>query len=307
MPTRGAGSHSLESMIAAHLTELRACRRSSETLRQVRAVLQRFARQLPHRCRRDVRAITEAHVVRFLSGLSVGPGTRRTYLARLRSFFTALVRRGVVWSNPAQGVATVRDQTLPGPVPGRGQVRQLLGSAGAWRYTAERDRAVLEVLYGSGLRRSECERLDLGDVDLAEGTLWVRNGKGRKDRVVPLTARAVEALETYLRDGRPRLSGATNRGEAALFLSARGQRLGGSGVWKLVHRAARQAGIEDLTVHSLRHACATHLLRGGADVRHIQRLLGHAHVSSTVVYTRVDTRALAAMLRRCHPRERRHR
>jgi site-specific recombinase XerD len=179
---------------------------------------------------------------------------------------------------------------------------KLLGRAGRWSLTAERDRAILEVLYGSGLRRSECAQLDLGDLDLGQETLWVRCGKGRKGRVVPLTGRAIGALGAYLRENRPSL--ALDPRERGLFLSERaGRRLTDSGLAKVVRREALAAGIP-VSAHGLRHACATHLLQGGADVRLIQKLLGHAKLATTSLYTRVDTSDLAAMLRRCHPRER---
>jgi len=241
-------------------------------------------------------------VVRFLARLGdVSAGTRRAYLVKLRSFFGGLCRRRLLWSSPAQGVATVRVRALPRNVPSRGQLLRVLRAAGRWAFAAERDRALFEVLYGSGLRRGECVRLDLADVDLAEGTLLIRNGKGRKDRVVPLTGRARQAIAAYLAAVRPRL--ADSSGERALFLSVRGGRLGVSGLSRVVAKAARDAGVQGVSTHSLRHACATHLLQGGADVRAIQRLLGHKRINTTALYTRVESREVAEMLRRCHPRE----
>jgi integrase/recombinase XerD len=164
-----------------------------------------------------------------------------------------------------------------------------------------RDRAILELLYGTGLRMMECVRLDLSDVDVSQGVVLVRDGKGRKDRLVPLSGQARAALELYLQECRPEL--VKPLGDGALFLSRYGRRLSGVALRLLVRTHARRAGVE-ASCHVLRHSCATHLLGGGADIREIQKLLGHKDLTTTAVYTRVDVRALAAMIRRCHPRER---
>jgi site-specific recombinase XerD len=168
----------------------------------------------------------------------------------------------------------------------------------------QRNRAILETLYGTGVRLSECVRLELTDVDLGEGTLLVRSGKGRKDRLLPLPARAATALDLYLRDGRPRL--VRGAPEPGLFVSRDGRRLKPVSVQFVVWWHAKRAGIRTrISPHMLRHACATHLLRGGADVRHIQELLGHERLETTEVYTRVEIADLRDALARAHPRERR--
>ena len=300
MRTRGA-ARSIAPLVGAYLEELRGRRCAADTVRQSRRVLARFSRQLRRRGRRDVRLIDEADVVRYLRTLdALSLGTRRAYLVVLRSFFAFLVRRGRLMSSPARELATPRVEQLPRRVPSQAEVRRLLSAAGEAPRTAARDRAIVEVLYGSGLRREECVRLDLADLELCEATLWVRNGKGKKDRVVPLPARALKALDVYLQSDRPRL--ATDPRETALFLSERHARFRGAGLAKLVSRTAQRAGL-DLSAHSLRHACATHLLQGGADVRQIQKLLGHKRLGTTALYTRVELGELLGMLQRCHPRE----
>lgn len=287
----------------AYLAALRARRRSPQTLRQTRSVLSRFSNELGRAARRDVGGVSEADVVRFLKARgALSLGTRRCYLAILRRFFAFLERRGWLLANPLKELRLPSLVALPRRVPSQAQVKTLFRHTGAWAYTAERDRALLELLYGSGLRRSECSRLDLGDVDLGEGTLWVRDGKGRKDRVVPLTARSAAALAVYLRERRPQLAGVAR--ETALFLSARGgRRLSGSGLAKVVQRAARDSDLP-FSAHSLRHACATHLLRGGADVRLIQELLGHKRLATTSLYTDVTILDLKRAFAHAHPRER---
>jgi integrase/recombinase XerD len=166
-----------------------------------------------------------------------------------------------------------------------------------------RDRAILETLYGTGIRRGECCRLDLMDLDLSEATLLVRNGKGRKDRLVPVPGRAALALDLYLRETRPDL--VRDSREMALFLSREGRRLHPTSLNLLVCKHGRAARIPVRpSVHGLRHACATHLLAGGADVRHVQQLLGHRSLETTAVYTKVDVKDLRTVLARAHPRER---
>lgn len=161
-----------------------------------------------------------------------------------------------------------------------------------------RERAILEVLYGTGLRPSELCRLGLRDLDLSRGELVVRQGKGKKDRVVVFGERVREALLVYLREKRAPL-------EERVFLGMRGGALSRNMLRNLVHELGERAGItRSVYPYRLRHSYATHLLVGGASVRHIQVLLGHASLCSTEVYTQVEVGDLAGMLLRCHPRER---
>ena len=166
----------------------------------------------------------------------------------------------------------------------------------------KRSRAILDLLYGTGIRVGECERLDLADVNLGQGVLFIRDGKGRKDRVVPLLGRAADALDTYLREARPALM--KDPREPALFLTRHGTRVRVKTIQYLVRMNAKKAEIpQPLSPHQLRHACATHLLKGGADVRHIQKLLGHQSLDSTAIYTRVAPLDLAKAIETAHPRE----
>jgi integrase/recombinase XerD len=148
---------------------------------------------------------------------------------------------------------------------------------------------------------SECVRLDLADVDLGAGSVLVRDGKGRKDRVVPLAGRAREALAAYLARSRPDLARWSD--ESALFLARTGERLSAMSLRVLVCTYGERVGVR-ASCHVLRHSYATHLLQGGANVREIQKLLGHRHLTTTAVYTRVDVRGLMVMIRKCHPRDR---
>lgn len=238
-------------------------------------------------------------------------------LSALRSFFRFLNARGVMSGNPARGVASPkRKKALPRAldadaaaalVEAPGQDGGGRASEGALAPGVLRDRAILEVLYGAGLRVSECCALDLDDIDrdrYGEGAslVQVRRGKGGKDRLVPLGRMALEALDRYLAEGRPALRH-PKRGDQdprALFLNRHGGRLTPRSVQRQVARWALATGGE-ATPHVLRHSFATHLLDGGVDLRSIQELLGHASLSSTQIYTRVSLDHLMKVYDQAHP------
>jgi integrase/recombinase XerD len=222
----------------------------------------------------------------------------------LRSFFSWLVRRRLLLFNPAEDLVLAdRTQPLPRTVLTESEVQRLLAAPGTGELGL-RDRALLETLYSTGLRRAELCGLDLYDVDQAGELVRVRHGKGGKDRYVPIGAHALAAVRRYLHAARPELV-ATPR-EPALFVAAIfGHRLGVKTLNLIVRRHGEAAGIaRRVTPHVLRHTCATHLLQGGADLRHVQAILGHASIATTQVYTRVAVEDLAAVHRRHHPRRR---
>ena len=193
---------------------------------------------------------------------------------------------------------------LPRVVLSHSQARRLIEAPSPFTPVGKRDRALLELLYGTGLRVAECARLELRDIDLGKGTLFVRQGKGKKDRVVPFAGQAAAALDLYLREGRPAL--ARGARQQALFLSSSsGRPLQATTIQFIVREHAREAGLKvKVTPHCLRHTYATHLIQGGASVCHVQKLLGHSCLQSTTVYTRVFPKDLAKTVERAHPRER---
>jgi site-specific recombinase XerD len=237
-------------------------------------------------------------------GDPLSPHSRRSYLVLLQRFFRFLLRRGLILADPMLDVSMPRVSKLPSLVLSRSQARRLIESPSPFTPVGKRDRALLEVLYGAGLRVAECARLELRDVDLGKGTLFVRQGKGKKDRVVPFAGQAAQALDLYLREGRPALVRGAR--EQALFLSSSsGRPLPSETIQLVVREHARQAGLElKITPHVLRHTYATHLIQGGASVRHVQKLLGHASLQSTAIYTRVLPKDLAKVVEKAHPRER---
>ena len=282
------------SLLSAYLEDLRSRRLSRASEAQARTILPRLFSHLREEGIQDPRRVTEAHLVRFAGTLApLSLSTRCSYLGAVRAFYSFLERTGAVLKRPELPVPWAR--RLPRPVISETRVRRLVSAPSVRSAQGQRDRAILELLYGTGIRVGECERLDLTDLDLAEGTLLVRDGKGKKDRLVPVAGRAAAALDRYLGEGRPGIE--LGRGSTALFLARGSRRLG----LQSIERVVKKHGA---TPHALRHACATHLLRGGASVRHVQALLGHRSITTTALYTRVETRDLRMVLERAHPRER---
>jgi integrase/recombinase XerD len=224
-------------------------------------------------------------------------------LSSVRSFHRFLVREGLAEHDPT--AAVVRPKTprgLPRPITVE-DVGRLLAAPAPSTPEGVRDRAVLETLYGAGVRVSELVGLDVDDVDLDDGSVRVL-GKGAKERDVPLGRYAREAIAAYLTAARPTF--ATARSRSALFLNRRGGRLSRQTCWTIIRRYAGLAGLEKrITPHTLRHSFATHLLEGGADVRVVQELLGHASVATTQVYTLVTEEHLREVYFSAHPRARR--
>ncbi|MFO7652962.1 MAG: site-specific tyrosine recombinase [Candidatus Krumholzibacteriia bacterium] len=231
----------------------------------------------------------------------LAPRSRARLISTLRSFCRFAVREGIITHDPTATLLSPRvGRKLPRVLSPR-QVERLLAGVppGATRL---RDHATLELLYGCGLRVSELCGLDLRDVERREQTVRVR-GKGGKQRVLPAGEPALRAVDRYLAAERGRLLG--SRSSAALLLNRRGGRLSRVSVWSLVKRCACAAGLADtVSPHTLRHCYATHLLEGGADLRVVQELLGHADISTTEIYTHVDRSFLAEAYRAAHPRAR---
>jgi integrase/recombinase XerC len=247
-------------------------------------------------------ALVRGFVARAAAGAGAASLGRK--LSTLRSLYAFLVREGLAPGNPARAVASPRrPRRLPEVLPEE-EVAALVEAPGAGEGPlALRDRALLELLYASGLRVSELVGLDVDDVDLSERLVRVL-GKRRKERVVPFGKAAAEALRRWLGSGRPALAArAPGRGGEALFLGARGGRLVQRSVARRLDRWVLAAGLpRHVHPHVLRHCFATHLLGNGADLRGIQELLGHASLSTTQRYTHLDWKRLAEVYDRAHPR-----
>ena len=223
------------------------------------------------------------------------------HMSVLKGFHRFCVRDGFADDNPA---ATVRLPHAPERLPdvlSIEQVNALLDQITGNKPTELRDRAILEVLYGCGLRVSECSGLDIGDCSLSDGFLRIV-GKGSKERISPISGCAQAALEAYLERGRPQLLKPTAAPTSAVFLNARGGRLSRQSVHAIVARAGLGIGVKNLHPHTLRHSFATHMLAGGADLRVIQDILGHSDISTTQIYTHVSRVHIQEEYQRAHPR-----
>jgi integrase/recombinase XerC len=231
--------------------------------------------------------------------VTVSSNTLARKMASVRAFFSYMRKVGVLLDNPAQGMRLPKVRRKIPRVPSAETVGEMLATLTpkAGEASGARDLAMLEIMYGSGLRVSELVGLNVSDIDMVGRCAWVR-GKGKKERLVPLGAEALAALMGYLQHR----SGWVGAGQAALFLSSRGQRMGVRRVQELVKRVGMLgAARSDLHPHALRHACATHMLEGGADLRAIQDLLGHQSVATTQRYTHLSVQELAKVYDRAHP------
>jgi integrase/recombinase XerD len=239
---------------------------------------------------------------RLLAPASVARG-----VVAVRSFHRFCAREGLVDGDPSEDVGAPRvPQGIPKALD-EADVEQLLTAVTGDDPLAQRDRALLELLYGTGIRISEAVGLDLSELDLEDGMVRVV-GKGNKERVVPLGREAQRSLGAYLRDGRlalRRSRASRHRDADAVILNARGGRISRQACWQIVRRAGERVALgERLSPHVLRHSCATHMLDHGADLRVVQELLGHASISTTQVYTKVTPSRLRAVYEAAHPRAR---
>jgi len=248
----------------------------------------------------DVTARLLRDFVYHLKDLGLSPASIRRGISALRTYYRFLLADGVVVRDPTERLETPkRWRTLP-EVLTVDEVQRLLAGPTIEEPLYFRDRAMLELAYGAGLRVSEWITLGVRDLLLDEGLVRVF-GKGSKERLVPIGRQAITAAAIYARELRPRLEKGAGRG--VLFLNARGEPLTRMGAWKILQKYVEKAGLEKhVTPHTLRHSFATHLLEGGADLRAVQEMLGHADISTTQIYTHVDREYLRSVHKQFHPR-----
>jgi len=239
---------------------------------------------------------------RKANGQPLGWGTQRQRLSGLKDWFKWLTRQNVLMHNPASELELPRkEKRLPETALTLAQIEQLLAVPDVSDPLGVRDRAMLEVFYSAGVRRSELCKMELSALNPARRTLTVRRGKGHKDRVVPLGTRALQWVNRYLSDVRSRLCLDTH--EATIFLTGFGKAFAPDVLSRMVSRWLKPINGKG-SCHLLRHTCATHLLEGGADIRYIQQLLGHESLETTAIYTEVTITQLIEVHARCHPAER---
>jgi integrase/recombinase XerD len=239
-------------------------------------------------------------------GKPLGVNSQRARLQWVMQFFAWLCKQRHLEANPASDLELPRpEKRLPIDALSIAEVEAVLSQPNIGDPLGIRDRAILELFYSTGIRRIEMARLEVGDIKREKRILRVRQGKGRKDRVVPVGLRALGWMEKYLDDVRPLLL--VGREQSALFISGYGEPFNKDVLSRKVIEYFKRAGIGRRGgPHLLRHTCATHLLEGGADIRYIQQLLGHEKLETTAIYTEVAITQLQAVHARCHPAERRH-
>ncbi|MDP4508500.1 site-specific tyrosine recombinase XerD [Nonomuraea turcica] len=300
----------MEAVLSSYLAHLAVERGlAANTLASYRRDLRRYFEHLQARGRAELDEVGEADVQAFLAALREGDGEHPALVASsaaravsaVRGLHRFALREGVTAHDPAHQVRPPRQlRRLPKAIA-VDEVERLIAASGPdGAPLTLRNRALLEVLYGTGARISEAVGLAVDDLEDDQVRL---RGKGGRTRVVPLGRYAHSALDAYVVRARPGLL-AHGRGTPAVFLNARGGRLTRQGAWEVLQTAAERAGLDGISPHVLRHSFATHLLDGGADVRVVQELLGHASVTTTQVYTLVTVDRLREVYAAAHPRAR---
>jgi integrase/recombinase XerD len=290
------------------LAELRLRHYSEATLHNYGDQLKRFEEWLSAPLAEDLRRVTREDVDRYqqyVRSEPIAPDTRALRMRAVKRLFDFLTESGALLLHPADHVVEIRRRDrLPRGILTVRQVGQLLDKPDTNTPLGIRDRALIEVLYGSAIRVGELEHVHGSDLSLEHGTLHVRRGKGNRERIVPIGQEAITWVERYLTEARPVLAKARPF-EPTLFLVRTGKALRQTQIRSILKGYGRACHLrKPVTPHGLRHACATHLLQAGADIRGIQELLGHQRLETTAIYTRVAPMDVKTMHRRFHPGER---
>jgi integrase/recombinase XerD len=289
------------------LGDLRLRNYSPKTIDNYGDQLRRFGEWLSAALAADLRRVSRTDIDEYQAYVrseAIGTETKALRLRAVKRLFDYLTASGQLLVHPAEHIVELRRKDrLPGAVLTVKQVGQLLAAPDTKRPVGIRDRALLEVLYATGVRVGELEQVHVSDVDLAAQTLTIRHGKGDRQRIVPLGQAASDWVKRYLDDVRPALC-KRRPFERAHFVVVTGKPLAQPQIRAILRNYQRQCHLKKaVTPHALRHACATHLLQAGADIRLIQELLGHARLDSTAIYTRVVPLDIKTVHARYHPKE----
>lgn len=292
-----------ESICADYFHYLRSeCHLADNTISAYGRDMKRFREWLGHKSLAKLKIHDLSEYLEVLHGAGLAPASVARNVVALRTFFKYLQLEGIRSDNPAELITTSKMwQRIP-KVLSRHQVERFLAAPRKSDPFWQRDLAMLEVLYATGCRASEVCSVRVADLSIPERQVRCE-GKGGKQRIVPIGVRAIEAIERYLDQLRGQLAAKARQPPEALFLSRGGRPLDRIQLWRLVKLYARRAGIDsDVSPHSLRHSFATHLLAGGADLRRVQEMLGHASIQTTQIYTHVEHSRLQKVHRQFHPR-----
>lgn len=276
---------------------------SSNTLESYQRDLRKFFLFLQGKNISDVKNISRAVITDYLGEQKekgLAPSTLNRNLASIRSFYQFLLKEQFITENPSLELEAPRtEKKLPRVLSFR-EVELLLEQPETENKIGLRDKAMLELLYATGIRVSELVSLNVNGVNTKMGFIKC-NGKGNKERIIPLGSVAIRSIREYLKNSRPKILKA--RDEKALFVNQQGKRLTRQGFWKILKKYAHKAGIQmDITPHTLRHSFATHLLENGADLRSVQEMLGHADIATTQIYTHVARSKIKEVYNQTHPR-----
>lgn len=288
--------------IERYLVYLRSeCHLADNTVQAYHRDLQRFTDWLAGRNPARLSIGELSDFVGYLRHAGLAPSSTSRHIVAIRMFYKFLQLEGIVQDNPAELLASQKMwQRVPKSIS-KSQIEDFLRAPRPYDTFYLRDRAILELMYATGCRVSEISSLTLANVHLSD-RYCLAEGKGSKQRMVPLGTRAVDAIQAYLREQRPALV-AENNDAPWLIVSRTGKRLRREAIWELIKRYAVRCGLDpDVSPHSLRHSFATHLLAGGADLRQIQEMLGHASIQTTQIYTQVDHSRLQKIHQQFHPR-----
>lgn len=303
----------LADAVRRYLNAMTATGRSPHTVRGAKSALKELVEFLSTADVEHVEQINHDVLLRYREVLSwrltqkgtpLSPRSQSELLGHLRAFCRWMVAQDWLVADPSKRIPNPRKpQQLPKAILDEAEVQTILAQPDLHTATGYRDRVILEVLYSSAIRRAELAHIQLDDVDTGHGFLIVREGKNRKDRAVPIGANVCALLDSYIAGVRADWPGVDR--DRHLFLNRFGQGMGPNAVWQVVRKYSRAANIDRaVSTHTFRHSCATHMLRAGAPIRHLQEMLGHASVETTQVYTRLTITDLKAIHRRYHPRER---
>jgi len=239
------------------------------------------------------------------NGRPLSKSSRITFLSAVREFFRYLYRKGIILNNPALEVELPKqNRSLPRSVLSHDEAERLMNIPDTHDRTGLRDRAILELLYSTAMRRFELSKLCIHDIDFAKGVIFIREGKGRKDRVVPIGKRALFWVERYLHDSRPQFISPKLPQSDGVFLGRYGEVLSPQSISLVVRNCRKAAGItKEGAAHLFRHTTATLMLENGADIRHVQELLGHESLDTTQLYTKVAITKLKEVHAKTHPAE----
>ena len=303
---------SLTSLIDEYIKSLKVRNLAKRSIKEQTWHLEKFAAFLEQNSTADINGITketvylyQVHLYEFLNNKGMQNSiTHQNNMLRTVKLFTRFLReKDYFVSDPAQGIAYAKEpKRLPRGILTPTEARKIMHAPDTSSVIGYRDRTILEILYSSGIRKSELNNLKLNDVDYHDGFLRIIEGKGKKDRIVPIGRIACRYLENYIKSVRPELI--KDPYNDYLFLSLKGNRISKNVIWEMIKKYAKKAGIrKNVSTHTFRHTCATAMLKNKADINIIRKLLGHESLNTTQVYTYLSITDLKDVHKKCHPRE----